>query len=62
MMSEIQNIEWSAPETTQITTPTTQIPTRKRILDCLRTEPELTRRELAERTGITPDGVNERWS
>ena len=44
-------------ETTQITTPTTQIPTQKRILDCPRTEPELTRRELAERTGITPDGV-----
>lgn len=44
-------------ETTQITTLTTQISTRKRILDCLRTEPELTRRELAERTGITADGV-----
>ena len=57
MMHEIQNVEWSAPETTQITTPTTQISTRKRIRDCLRTEPELTRRELAEGTGITPDGV-----
>ena len=44
-------------ETTQITIQTTQIPTRKRILDCLRTEPELTRRELADRIGITPDGI-----
>ena len=43
---------------TQITSePTTQITTRKRILDCLRAEPELTRRELAERTGVTPDGI-----
>ena len=44
--------------TTQITPkPTTQITTRKRILDCLRAEPELTRRELAERIGVTPDGI-----
>ena len=43
---------------TQITSePTTKITTRKRILDCLRAEPELTRRELAERTDVTPDGV-----
>ena len=51
-------------KTTQITSPTTQIDsattqktTRKRILDCLRAEPELTRRELAERIGVTPDGI-----
>ena len=43
--------------TTQISTPTTQTTTRKRILDCLRAEPELTRRELAERIGVTPDGI-----
>ena len=43
--------------TTQISTPTTQKTTRKRILDCLRDEPELTRRELAERIGVTPDGI-----
>ncbi len=51
-------------KTTRITSPTTQIDpqttqktTRKRILDCLRAEPELTRRELAERIGVTPDGI-----
>ena len=43
--------------TTQISTPTTQKTTRKQILDCLRGEPELTRRELAERIGVTPDGI-----
>ena len=51
--------------TTQIATPTTQkttqIPTQKttqaKILDYLSAEPSLTRRELAERTGITPDGI-----
>ena len=44
-------------KTTQITDPTTQKTTQERILECLRAEPELTRSELAERTGITPDGV-----
>ena len=51
-------------KTTQITSPATQInsrttqkTTRKRILDCLRAEPELTRRELAERIGVTSDGI-----
>lgn len=43
--------------TTQIDSPTTQKTTRKRILDCLRAEPELTRHELAERIGITSDGI-----
>ena len=41
----------------QDTTQTTQKTTRDRILDYLRAEPELTRRELAERVGVTPDGV-----
>ena len=48
-------------KTTQITDPTTQKTTQKttreRILSYLRAEPSLTRRELAERTGITPDGI-----
>ncbi len=39
------------------TAPTTQIPTRQRILELLRAEPKLTRNDLAVRTGITPDGV-----
>ena len=43
--------------TTQNDPPTTQNTTRKRILDCLRAEPELTRRELAEQIGVTPDGI-----
>lgn len=36
---------------------TTQETTRDRILDYLRAEPELTQRVLAERVGLTPDGV-----
>ena len=46
--------------TTQNAIPTTQISTRttqKRILIYLSAEPTLTRRELAERIGITPDGI-----
>ena len=44
--------------TTQIITPqTTQMTTRERLLDCLRAEPDLTRRVLAERIGVTPDGI-----
>ncbi len=43
--------------TTQKTTRTTQKSAGDRILDCLRAEPELTRRALAERVGLTPDGV-----
>ena len=43
--------------TTQITTQTT---TQEKILSYLSTEPSLTRRELAERTGITPDGIKYR--
>ena len=47
-------------KTTQIDQKTTQISqktTRDRILDHLRAEPELTRRELAVHVGVTPDGV-----
>lgn len=39
------------------TAPTTQMPTRQRILELLRAEPKLTRNDLALRTGITPHGV-----
>ena len=47
-----------AAQTTQKTTQeTTQKTARERILDCLRAEPELTRHALAERVGLTPDGV-----
>ena len=35
----------------------TQEVTRQRVLDLLEAEPEITRRRLAERLGITPDGV-----
>ncbi|MDE2773534.1 MAG: DUF4062 domain-containing protein [Gemmatimonadota bacterium] len=41
----------------QTTQKTTQKTARERILDCLRAEPELTRHALAERVGLTPDGV-----
>ena len=44
-------------KTTQNAARTTQKTTRDRILDCLRAEPELTRRELAELVGITRHGV-----
>ncbi|MCY4028224.1 MAG: putative DNA binding domain-containing protein [Acidobacteria bacterium] len=46
--------------TTQKTGATTQegrAATRKRILDLLRTEPAISRRVMAERIGITPDGI-----
>ena len=36
---------------------TTQKSARHRILDCLRAEPNLTRKVLADRVGLTPDGV-----
>ena len=42
---------------TQEDDPTTQEATRQRILDLLEAEPEITRRRLAERLGISPDGV-----
>ena len=48
-----QNITQIHHNTTQISHKTT----RERILDYLRAEPELTRRELAVRVGVTPDGV-----
>ena len=43
--------------TTQETAPTTQKAVRDQIMDHLRVEPELTRKALAERVGLTPDGV-----
>ena len=52
-----QKTTQKAPETTQKTTQTAQKSARDRILDCLRAEPELTRNALAERVGLTPDGV-----
>lgn len=42
---------------TQIKSRTTQKSAASRILECLRVEPELTRAALAERVGLTPDGV-----
>ena len=36
---------------------TTQKPSRDRIVDCLKVEPMLTRTALAERVGLSPDGV-----
>lgn len=48
-----QEIESATQETTQESTPTTQ----ERILALLLAEPEITRRGLARRLGITPDGV-----
>ena len=45
------------PEATQTTQKTTRKPSRDRLLDYLRDEPQLTRRVLAERLGLTPDGV-----
>ena len=49
--------ECADPGTTQNTTQISQKTTRARILDHLKAEPELTRRELAVRVGVTPDGV-----
>ena len=42
---------------TQKTTRTTRKSAGDSILNCLRSEPELTRSALAERVGLTPDGV-----
>lgn len=44
-------------KTTQKTASTTQKVVRDQILDHLRAEPALTRKALAERVGLTPDGV-----
>ena len=46
-----------AQGTTQKTAPTTRKSTRDQILDHLRAAPALTRKALAERVGLTPDGV-----
>ena len=43
--------------TTQESTQDGRAATQERILDLLRTEPAITRRVMAERLGITPDGV-----
>ncbi|MEQ8763231.1 MAG: ATP-binding protein [Planctomycetota bacterium] len=55
-----QETRGTTQETTQETRGTTQETeetTQERILDLLRQEPTLTRRALAERIGITPDGI-----
>ena len=44
-------------ETSRKTTHSARSSARDRILDCLRAEPELTRSALAERVGLTTDGV-----
>ena len=44
-------------KTTQKSAGTTRKPTRDRIVDCLRAEPGLTRTALAERVGLSPDGI-----
>ena len=44
-------------ETTRNVTRSTRSSARDRILDCLRAEPELPRSALAERVGLTTDGV-----
>ena len=44
-------------KTTRKTAPTTQKTVPDQILDYLRDEPKLTRNALAERVGLTPDGV-----
>ena len=43
--------------TTRKSTETTRKPARDRIIDCLGTEPELTRAALADRIGLSPDGI-----
>ena len=47
----------TAQNTTQATAETARKPTRDRIVDCLQAEPGLTRTALAERVGLSPDGV-----
>ena len=47
----------STPITTQDRRATTPKPTVERLLDCLRADPTLTRRALADSIGVTPDGV-----
>ena len=44
-------------KTTQKSSGTTRKSARDRIMDCLRAEPGLTRTALAERVGLSPDGV-----
>ena len=44
-------------KTTQKSSATTQKPTRDRIVNCLKAEPTLTRTALAERVGLSTDGV-----
>ena len=44
-------------KTAQKSAGTTRKPSSDRIVDCLRAEPGLTRTALAERVGLSPDGV-----
>lgn len=56
--SDITSGSSADKKTTQETTQeTTRETTRERILALLKAEPELTRRILAERVGLTPNGV-----
>lgn len=58
--STTQEIEITTQETGTTTQETAQenlAATQERILDLLRTEPAISRRVMAERIGITPDGV-----
>ena len=52
-----QETAQTAQETTQETAPTTQETTRERVLALLRTQPAITRRELANRLGLSDSGV-----
>ncbi len=55
--STTQKTRPTTQKTTQKTAPTTKKTVRDQILDHLRAEPTLTRKSLAERVGLTPDGV-----
>ncbi len=52
-----QETKATTQKTTQNTALTTRKTVREQILDHLRAEPERTRKELAARVGVTPDGV-----
>jgi ATP-dependent DNA helicase RecG len=50
-------IEKATQETTQEIEKTTQETTQEMILRLIKTNPAITRKGLAEKTGLTPDGV-----
>ena len=52
-----QEIQVTTQEDDGTTTQETEATTQERILALIEAEPEITRRLLAERVGITPDGV-----